>query len=144
VKLVLDSSVAAKWLVPERDSDKARNLFEAWSDGQVDLIAPTLLIAEIASMLWKRAIRGIVPGAEALRLFRSFLELGLVLTPIKTVASAALRLSLARRHSLYDSLYVALAATEGCELMTADEKLFKAFEATFPKVRLLADWHPIP
>lgn len=126
--------------MPERDSDKARSLFEKWNAGQVELIAPAVLTAEIASMLWKRVTRGLMPGDKVLRLFQNFSDLGLVLTPIETLAQAALVLSITHRHPLYDCLYVALAARERCQLMTADERLFRAFNAIFPRVRLLAHW----
>lgn len=143
MKLVLDASVAAKWLVPERDSDKAKALFESWNDGQIDLIAPTLLTAEIASMLWKRATRGLMSAAEALRLFQEFSDFGLALSPIQTLATSALRLSVAYRHPFYDCLYVALALREGCDLLTSDAKLFNAFSPVFPHVRLLTHQGPL-
>jgi predicted nucleic acid-binding protein len=139
VKLVLDASVAGKWLVPERDTDRARNLFDHWNDGRMEIIAPALLSAEIASMLSKRVARGFLQPADGLRLFQDFSHFGLALIPIESLARAALGLSVRYRHPVYDCLYVALAARERCSLVTADEKLFNAFAAVFPLVRLLAD-----
>ena len=42
------------------------------------------------------------------------------------------------RATIYDCLYVALAEREGCELISADERLVRALQGTFPFVRSLA------
>ncbi|HEX5482869.1 MAG TPA: type II toxin-antitoxin system VapC family toxin [Terriglobia bacterium] len=137
MKLVLDASVAGKWLVPETDSDRARWIFERWNRGQIELIAPALLVAEIASMLWKRATRGLISTEESIHLFQEFFKLGLGLTPIETLATVALELSILHGHPFYDCLYVALAIENRCGLLTADEKLFHSFHPQLPQVRLL-------
>jgi predicted nucleic acid-binding protein len=43
------------------------------------------------------------------------------------------------RPSTYDSLYVALAEREDCELWTADERYWNAARAQFPRVRWIGD-----
>jgi predicted nucleic acid-binding protein len=47
-KLVVDASVAAKWLVTEPLSDKALDVLGS-SD---ELYAPDLLLAEVGNILW--------------------------------------------------------------------------------------------
>jgi predicted nucleic acid-binding protein len=42
------------------------------------------------------------------------------------------------RGSFYDCLYVALAEREGCELVTADDKLIKNLQPQFPFIISLA------
>jgi predicted nucleic acid-binding protein len=42
------------------------------------------------------------------------------------------------RIGVYDCIYVALAAQEGCELVTADDKLFNTLHKDFPFIILLA------
>ena len=42
------------------------------------------------------------------------------------------------RIGFYDCLYVALAERENCELVTADDKLIRNLQKTFPFVRDLA------
>lgn len=53
--------------------------------------------------------------------------------PLKTAATAGLLAAawqIAMRHdrSVYDALYVALAASQSCPLVTADRKLFNALK----------------
>jgi predicted nucleic acid-binding protein len=47
MKWVVDASVAAKWLAPEEDSAQALKYLNA------ELLAPDLLFAEVANILWK-------------------------------------------------------------------------------------------
>ena len=51
MKRVLDSSTAFKWLVAEVDSDKAIRLRDDFRNGLVELIAPDIFPAEMASSL---------------------------------------------------------------------------------------------
>jgi predicted nucleic acid-binding protein len=47
-------------------------------------------------------------------------------------------ISLQQRHNVYDCLYVALAEREGCELLTADDKMIGNLRAAFPFITPLA------
>jgi predicted nucleic acid-binding protein len=140
MKTVVDASVVAKRLVPEPESDKARALFLRWAEGTMDLLAPDILAAEIANMLWKRAARGLIRTSTATVLYREFQELQVPLWPCERLAEQALQVALQHGHPAYDCLYVALAAEMGAELVTADEKLWRTFHPVFPEVRLLRDW----
>ena len=138
MNIVVDASVAAKWLLVEVDSDKAEALFRAWTAKRVGLLAPEILPAEVASALWKRVMRGLLPAAEALRLQREFNDLAIPLHPVGELVDAALHLALRFRHSVYDGLYLALARETGADFVTADERLFNL---TAPgSTRLLRHW----
>lgn len=52
--LVVDASVAVKWLVPEEHSEAAARLTVSGED----LHAPRLLAAELANALWRKARLG--------------------------------------------------------------------------------------
>ena len=136
--LIVDASVAAKWLLTEADSDKAASLFRAWTDRRITLLAPTILPAEVANALWKRAVRGLVPASDALRLHREFRDLDIPLHPIAELVDEALDLALRFRHSVYDGLYLALGRQVGAVFVTADEKLLRT--AKPGSTCLLRDW----
>ena len=137
---VIDASVVAKWLFTESDSDKARDLLEGLNKGQLALIAPELLAVEIGSMLWKRVLREGVSLNDATAQYGRFKRVRLGLVGIRGLVDAALQIALRQRHPIYDCLYLALALEAGCDLITADEKLHRAFSPNFPQVRLLRDW----
>jgi predicted nucleic acid-binding protein len=61
VSIVVDASVALKWLLPEPDSALAERV--ASSDDP--LIAPTLVVAEACNAVWKRLRRGEVAADHA-------------------------------------------------------------------------------
>ena len=53
-KLVIDSSVAIKWFVPEPYSGEAQLILNQFQNGTLDLLAPDLIYAEIGSIIWKK------------------------------------------------------------------------------------------
>ena len=59
--LVIDASVAVKWVVEENGTPEVLALRQ-----RARLIAPELLVAECANILWKKrpSCRGFVPTAE--------------------------------------------------------------------------------
>ena len=142
MSLVVDASVAAKWLVPENDSDKAEDLLKQWQRRSFDLSAPQMILAEVANVLWKRSARGLLATNEAATLYSDFTRLELPLEPIGNLVALALELALQHRTSVYDGLYLALALDLGWGFVTADEKLYRAFAASFPQVSRLRNWKP--
>jgi predicted nucleic acid-binding protein len=140
MNLVIDASVALKWLLSESDSEKAEALLEACRRGAIVPMAPEILTVEVGNILWKRVMRGFLDVERAESLYAEFERIRPVLTPVVNLAGRALMLALKHRHSVYDCLYVALAFESRCELVTADEGLFTAFTPFHPRVRLLREW----
>jgi predicted nucleic acid-binding protein len=140
--VVIDASVAAKWLFKEPDSDRARDLLEGARARRLSLLAPELLPAEIGSMLWKRVFREGLDINDARAEYARFKRTCPALVRIRKLVDSALRLALQHRHSIYDCLYVTLALETPCDFVTADEKLHHALGSSFPQVRLLRDWRP--
>jgi predicted nucleic acid-binding protein len=60
-RLVVDASVATKWLVPEDDSELA----DALVTGTAWLHAPACLVMEVANALWLKMRRGDLDDAQA-------------------------------------------------------------------------------
>ena len=50
----------------------------------------------------------------------------------------AVQMARQARIGVYDCLYVALAEQEGCELVTADDRLVRTLQPTFPFITSLA------
>ncbi len=70
--LVLDCSVAAKWVLPEPDRVPALRLLEQYESGEISLIAPDLLLAEFASVLANGTAEKRFPLSKLARLFNSW------------------------------------------------------------------------
>ena len=141
MNLVVDASVAVKWLFDEPDSDRAEALLaRAGASDRLKLVAPEILAGEIANALWKRMRRGDMDRQKTLETHQHFEEICPLLLPIEELAQRALELAIDGRHPVYDCLYVALAEELQAELITADERLQRAFARDFPQVGLLRDW----
>jgi predicted nucleic acid-binding protein len=100
-------------------------------------VAPAILAAEIASALWKRMRRGDIDRQKTLEAHERFEEICPLLLPIEDLAQRALELAIDTRHPVYDCFYVALAEELPAELITADERLYRAFAHSLPQVHLL-------
>ena len=119
---VVDTSVVAKWFVPEHLSDEAARLL----DDRHELACPDLLWPELGSVLWKKARAGQVTAQEAKRIVQALGEFPLTVFPSRLVLEGALEIALGTHRSVYDSVYVALAVALECPLVTADERLVNA------------------
>jgi len=119
-RYVVDASVAAKWYFQEEHSDRADILLER----EGELLAPGLLVVEIATLVWKRARRGEVSEAVADRIVAALRQVPLEIRPTAELVTAALPLALHGGLTLHDAFYAALAVKSGCPLVTADRKLY--------------------
>ena len=131
--MVIDASVALKWLVPEPDSESAR----AWI-GRTELLAPALIHIEAANVLWRLVRRGDILDEGAAP------RLALLPSLVRTIDDAplvrlAFDLAVQLGHPVYDCVYLAAAEALDDELLTADARFVKALEGTeqMKRVRLL-------
>jgi len=135
--LVIDASVALKWLLPEEGQTAALSLLDLYQDEELDLVAPYLLIQEVAAVLWKRVRRGEISPGVAQRAFVQLLKDAPILVDSPAVNFSALRLAAAHSHPVAECLYLAWALEQRCDLMTADERFFDAMHSAYPCVQLL-------
>src|SRR4051794_11635644 len=123
MKYILDSNVALKWVLPEKDDDKAIRIRDEFRQGIHELHSPDVFPIEVAHSLAKAERRGdIKPGEGANKMADVFtympnLHAYLPLLPKAFAIASRFRIG------VYDCLYVVLADQEGCELLTADDRL---------------------
>ena len=116
---IVDASVVVKWLVTEKWSDESSRLLEAG----LTLVAPELLFAEAANVLWAMHRRGDVTRrdlADAIDTLKSA-PVGTPV-PMRSLAPAASRLGMDLGHPVYDCFYLALAIQEQYPVVTADTR----------------------
>ncbi len=124
--VVVDASVAAKWLVAEPDSEIAAMLL----DGSFDLQAPRLLVSEIGNMLWCMAVNGSIEEYEAARLAAALLDMPLQWKDDERTCVEAVRIAVELGHPAYDCMYLALALLIGSQVVTADKRFVSAVAST--------------
>jgi predicted nucleic acid-binding protein len=118
-RVVVDASVAVKWFVPEELSSEARRLLAP----EYELMAPDILWVELGNVLWKKHRRRELDQRTATRLLDDLSRVPIKLHPAQRWTWAALDLAIRHGVSVNDGLYLAVAAGNGCRLMTADRKL---------------------
>jgi predicted nucleic acid-binding protein len=140
-RIVIDSGVIVKWFLNEPDSDKANIIRDDFDAGNLDLVVPDVIVAEVGNIAWKRhTVIQDISSNEAQRIITGFLALGLETVPNSELLAAAYDLAVTHGRSVYDSLYLALSIREGCRFVTADRKLARKVGPILPNVVLLADW----
>lgn len=132
--LVVDASLAMRWLIQSEDSARARALIGAES-----LVAPDLIMAEVANALWRHTAAGHIKmeaGKTALAALSRTLD---QIHPNGPLATAAYDLACALGHAAYDCFYLVLAEQVNGTVVTADRKLAAKVEGTdwANRVRLL-------
>lgn len=121
--VVVDASVAIKWVYSEELSDQAVALRENSS-----LIAPELLIAECDNILWKKVRLGQFSREEAMIAGAALTMAQVELVPLAGLALGALRLSLEIDHPAYDCFYLELCRIRGVPMVTADDRLVRKLQ----------------
>jgi predicted nucleic acid-binding protein len=116
--LVIDASIAIKWVVEEGGTDLALAL-----QLQARLMAPDLIVAECANILWKKVQRKELDKNEALIAARLLQSAEIELVSTWGLMEPATRLAIELNRPAYDCLYLALAVENGCRFVTADERL---------------------
>ena len=122
--LVVDTSVAVKWVIPESgigieaDTDAALELL---SD---ELIAPDCMMAEFANALFKKVQRGEIGDDQARAAF-AILPETVSFFPSASLVEAALVLALDIVHPVHDCIFLAGAIQQDVPLITADVKFYR-------------------
>ena len=117
--LVIDASVAVKWVVQETGTADALALRKA------TLAAPDLLVPECANILWKKRRLGQLTSAEAMAAAQLLERADIELAPMRAHLHAATALAIELDHLAYDCLYISIALEKGCPFVTADQRLLR-------------------
>lgn len=132
--MVVDASVAIKWVVPEVGSEAASDLLAR------ELCAPSLWLAEAANALLKKARRGEITAAEAHVRAQDLADAPIEPIELTILLPSAMRMASELGHSIYDCFYLAAALLRDTTLATADHR-FAAKVADHPylaaRVKLL-------
>jgi predicted nucleic acid-binding protein len=124
---VIDTSALARLFVPDGPvPPDAETAFNRASIGADQILAPQLLLVEVANVLLRKQRRGELSSSELREMLQAVMSL-----PIRFFEHGPLLLpacTLAETHGLtaYDALYLALAEQHGAHLVTSDDALRNA------------------
>jgi len=133
--LIVDASVAVKWVLDEQGSEAAVAL-----GSQDTLAAPEFWLIEAANVLWKRSRRGEISAAEATAALEALQGAPVAPIALGAVLPEAIRYAFMLDHPVYDCIYIAAAVLNNAVLVTADRRLAgvaSQHTAVAPHVRAL-------
>ena len=127
MRLIVDSSVAIKWFIPEVLSAEAKQ----WRDATTDLHTLDFFFElEIASVLWKKIGRKEIGEVDSEAILNQLPLLPLMRHDDATVLKKSLTLANQTRRTVYDCLYLALAIDLNGRMLTADERFVNSLQGT--------------
>ena len=138
-RAVIDASVAVKWFVNEKDSDMALQLRSSYLNGLVELVAPNLILYEVADALrfhphYDFTEANLLDSIDALR------NMQIAVAPTTDTWLKAFSISLSGNLSIYDAVYIAMAEVLKTRLITSDKGLAERLDGNLRfRVRLLQD-----
>ena len=141
--VVVDASLAIKWVLPEPDSHTARVLLNEWTDSGKEMAAPALFAYEVTNIIYRRIGLKLMAYEEAMQALTELFSIGISLNFSHYESISIQAMILAHRFhtpAVYDSHYLALAAHENCEYWTADIRLWNTVKGKLGWVRWFGDY----
>lgn len=138
--VVVDASLAIKWVLVEDDSDRALMLLDRWISEGKELIAPALFTYEVTNILHRQVVKGVHNYEETRLALADLYAIGVRLDFSQHQDISMQAMVLAQRYKLpasYDAHYLALAEREDCEYWTADMRLWNAVKSKLSWVHAL-------
>ncbi|MEH2055493.1 MAG: type II toxin-antitoxin system VapC family toxin [Nostoc sp.] len=123
---VLDASIAIKWFIPEVYSHAARRLIAS----NHTFLVPDFFFPEVGNVLWKRVRRGEDTAENARQILVDLNAVPVEVYLSQPLMPLALDIAIQTDRAVYDTLYLALAITQKCQMVTADEKFYNALKTS--------------
>jgi predicted nucleic acid-binding protein len=89
---VIDASFLLKLFFPEEQSDRAYELWSSWIDDSVEVVAPTLIIFECASVIRNKVHRKLLNEADATEIIERIKRLDMTLVYTEEILEGAWRI----------------------------------------------------
>lgn len=134
--LAIDSSVVAKWILPESDSTKAQEILNRAAGSNQRLVVLDLVFPEVANAIWKRQRQQQITLPEAKIFLAALNRIPVAIEPAAALLPTAFDIAVKYDRAVYDALFVSLAQKIGSGV-TADEPLFNTTHRDFPELALL-------
>jgi predicted nucleic acid-binding protein len=133
--VVVDSSVVAKWFLPEAGSILAVRLRTEILAASGRLIVLDLILPEVGNAIWKSHRQKLITLPEARNGLAALKRIPLNIEPAARLLDQAFEIAVK-----YDrAVFVALVQDLGVQGVTADEPLYNTTHRDFPQIVLVRD-----
>jgi predicted nucleic acid-binding protein len=117
--IIVDASVAVKWVVSETGSAEAAALLKQ------RLGAPALWLIEASNALWAKVMRRQLSADEARGQAADLTDAPVTAIALPGLLPAAMSMALELEHPIYDCFYLAAATQKDTYVITADRRFFE-------------------
>jgi predicted nucleic acid-binding protein len=125
-RFVVETAVALKWFIPEKDSSFAARLL----DGGCELLAPDTLFSETGKVLTVKAQLGECSREEGIQVMEAIRSTPVWIHPSDPLLEPAFLFSSDMGRPLGDGLNMALAVASDCRLVTANRVFYEDVQDT--------------
>jgi predicted nucleic acid-binding protein len=140
--VVVDASLALKWVIPESDSSTAITLLDKWTNEGIRVIAPALFVYEVTNIPYRQSSEGKLTYDEAAQSLKKLFSIGVLLkfSLYEDISAQAMEFAhLFNLPATYDAHYLALAQHESSEFWTADTRLWNTLKRKLSWVHWIGD-----
>lgn len=116
--IVVDASVAVQWVVPEASTGLSESLLD-----RLDLIAPELLLVEVANVFRKKLAGNLISAAQGVEGLEYVSRQIDVRSMSSKLIVRSFELAQLLNHPVYDCVYLALAEANDARFATHDLEL---------------------
>ncbi len=125
---VVDANVIFKLIAKEDNSETTRKIFLEKTSAGESIEAPDIAVSEVLNVLWKSYVLRKSMNAKSFE--EAVNEFDLIikevdLIPAIILKDIALNISVSKRISVYDSMYIAASVYSGSPLMSFDKELIE-------------------
>jgi predicted nucleic acid-binding protein len=125
--VVVDPGAAIKWFVEEPLRPQARSLLA----DRHEVIAPDILIADVAELAWQKTSSGEIPVEQAEPIVRNIALPSFISAFVESpqLRTRALAIALQCGRPVHECFYAACAESAKAPLVSADEEFLHALES---------------
>lgn len=132
-KIIIDSSVAAKWYLPDEENVDAIKIKSDFTKKLISINVPLLFFYEVSNILKTTSKQLRINENRCIKVYQNLLDLDFTTYSSKELYKDALVKALNLDITSYDASYVALAEYLKVPFYTADEKLVKKAKSRLVK-----------
>lgn len=140
LRCVIDASVGIKQFIPDRLSDKVKQLFSYLNEPSTEFFVPDLFYIESTNILWKYARAKMYPVQDIAQDLANLKSLSLRIVSTAELMELAFQIAHEYQISAYDGAYVALSQEVNAPLLTCDRKLINALMSSPIDVQFFPDF----
>jgi predicted nucleic acid-binding protein len=128
--LVVDTSVALKFYLPEEGHEQAVGLLEAAEAGATELLAPGTILPEGHNAIAQQLRRGWLDEEDATGAWEKLLAAPVYTYAVEDLVERAAEIADETGTIVYDTLFLTLAEDAQTVMVTADGRLLRALKGT--------------